>query len=82
MVMYICLVVCIRTHSPSVTFLCVHCMQVKTTLAKRVDSFTFTLDQLKDVQELRDCIAQCKDYIAALRDFALDEASSEVSSEQ
>ena len=52
---------------------------MKTVLATRVDSFAFTLDQLKDVQELKDCIAQCRDYVATLRDFALAEASNEVS---
>ena len=57
-------------------------MQVKAALVKKVDSFSFTLDQLKDVQELRDCIAKCKDYVAALRDFALEDASSEVSFEE
>ena len=55
---------------------------MKAALVKKVDSFSFTLDQLKDIQELRDCIAQCKDYVAALRDFALEDASSEVSFEE
>ena len=59
--------------------MCLHCIQVKTTLTNKVDSFSFTLDQLKDVQELKECIAQSKGYVEGLQDFAIAEASREVS---
>ena len=59
--------------------LCLHCIQVKTTLANKVDSFSFTLDQLKDIQELKECIGQSRSYVEGLQDFTMAEASREVS---
>ena len=67
-----------QRHS-SVHILCLHCIQVKTALANKVDSFSFTLDQLRDFQELKECVAQSKGYVEGLQDFAMAEASREVS---
>ena len=54
------------------------CTQVKAALKTRVDYFSITLDKLKDVNELKECIMRCKEYMEGLKEFALAEASSEV----
>ena len=51
---------------------------MKAALKTRVDSFSITLDKLKDVNELKECIMQCKEYMAGLKEFALAEASIKV----